>query len=293
MKKLIILMVSVFLPSLLVGCNTESENTKAVESAPVKPAVELIDFISDEIKIAGEEYKYYEILSSFNYSLDDDIFTFYMKGREDVSVYEQEANKHTPQKLLKLWDMYYADYSLENYFHHYMLQKGNVNVMYSPEVVNMTDPVVSLKQKIKKLMVIHNAIYVKTAGNTKKLDFEQLDFSDQTVEKVYQTLKDDVINKAQLVEIYDNTGALMAFGADVFSYKRQHRLNSSLLNYFIGNYSEEGTEFIFSRLIYDMAELKLKSVNESNPEYSDLLKMVKKHGEVKDSKPVYNFAYNY
>tara|TARA_Y100000590_G_C15719397_1_gene1013006 strand:+ start:1052 stop:1915 length:864 start_codon:yes stop_codon:yes gene_type:complete len=274
---------------VLLGCNSDETSATVQE----KPQVVLFDFIHEDIKLSGEENKYYEALRVMLYPSELDIFPYYMATKEDISVYESKVKGKNVQTLTKVWNAYYREYALDNYFHHYTLQKGNVNVIYAPETIAMLDPVETLKQRVKKLMVIHNAIYSKTAGNTKMLNYETLDFSDDTVEKVYQDLKYTVITKQQLSDAFDSQFEQYLKAANAGAYKSQGILNNSLIEYFTDYYSTEGTEYIFSRILYDLADIKLEVLGEDDPKFAKLHKQFKYYTKLLEQKPVYNFTYNY
>lgn len=253
MNKLFLILLSTLF--ILVGCGQEEVDTKNA-----KTKVELVSFVNPEISQIDEEELYFEALSYLFVRNNFNIHMYYDHG--SIRSKESYLDSLSIKELNLIWESVYLDYKIINYSYYYYLNVSptSINVL-APNLDNRIDKLQELK--MKDLMIIHNAFYSKTNGKEKKLDSDFLDYDDASVQKMQSKYKDVVLTKD---DILDNTPkALKALSVQLAKGRVNHTGNSkSGLRWMYRYYGREISDFIYSRIAYDIAKLQYDSLNANN-----------------------------
>jgi hypothetical protein len=242
MKKLYLVIISSLL--LLIGCGQDN----GFKSAD-KP--ELIDFINQEIKDIDEEYAYMAALKSVFINSEEMITFFtYEEGKDK----EDYILSLTSQELKQVWEKLMLYYKIANYSFYYYRDVNAASI----SVISISDPdrIEKLPSVIiKDLMYIHNALYVKSNGSTKMFDKEYLKIDENTIGDLVEKYKTVVLTKEDLVKQIPRVQKMILGQFMVGEYQRKRKPRPEF-SYMYANYGIKVSDFIYSRIAYDLSKLQ-------------------------------------
>lgn len=242
MKKLYLVIISSLL--LLIGCGQDN----GFKSAD-KP--ELIDFINQEIKDIDEEYAYMAALKSVFINSEEMITFFtYEEGKDK----EDYILSLTSQELKQVWEKLMLYYKIANYSFYYYRDVNAASI----SVISISDPdrIEKLPSVIiKDLMYIHNALYVKSNGSTKMFDKEYLKINENTIGDLAEKYKTVVLTNEDLVKQTPRVQKMILGEFMVGEYQRKRKPDPEF-SYMYANYGIKVSDFIYSRIGYDLSKLQ-------------------------------------
>jgi hypothetical protein len=253
MKKIFLTVLSSLF--VLIGCGQEEANV--VETKKVEVKQELVNFINSEVVQADQEQLYFKALS-YLYAWDKQIVKF-QKSKDKVAF----INSLPAKNLNDLWDSVYLNYKINNYSYFYYrdISPTSLDVLM-PGSENRVDSLI--KSSMKDLMMIHNAIYSKSNGKEKKLGAEFLDLDDSSINKMLNNHRAVVLTQNDLL-----LNAETAFTIIVEQYG--HNIPRIEVDLMGEEYGSEITDFLYSRVGYDIAKLQYESLDENaEPKLSDI-----------------------